>query len=381
MISKLNIIEFSDVHLGHRTTSTAHILDSLHLLLVDNAEMAAVDIIIIAGDLFDRLLYLSNKDVPEIHRWMYSLLTLCKKHDILLRVLEGTPSHDNGQPAFIVDINDESGIGCDLKYVDDLAIEYISKFDINVLYIPDEYHADCTQTLKEVRELIAVNGLDTVDFAVMHGAFDYQIPSNLLTRIPHHNSKAYLELVKYLIFIGHIHQYSQFDRILSAGSTDRLHHGEEETKGIIRVTVYESGQFDATFVKNTHAMIYKTLDVKDDDLDRAIAKIDKAITTYPHGSHFRVKAGSDSTVINAIKSVRSHHPEFHWTTITQKQDDCKTELLNKPSFGMDNLHAKTIPTLMHSRLEGVVDNDTRDKAVTLLKEIINGHGSNTPAHP
>lgn len=380
MISKLNIVELSDVHLGHRTTPTYHIIESLNQLLPNNAEMKEVDLLIIAGDLFDRLLYLSHTDVSMIHRWVYSLLTLCKQNDIVLRVLEGTPSHDNQQPKIIDDINNESGIACDLRYVDTLEIEYIERFDINVLYIPDEYHPDSTQTLREVRELLVTHGLKQVDFAVMHGAFDYQIPDNLLTRVPHHDTKAYLGLVKYLIFIGHIHQYSQYKRIFAAGSTDRLRHGEEEKKGIIKVTVYESGHFDATFIVNKNAMVYATLDVKDLSLKDALAYITKRIADAPPDSHFRVKAGTDNEVINAIKSVKSHHPEYHWTTITQKQDECKTELLNKPATGMDNLHARTIPTLMDNRLQDMVEDETRVRAVNLLKEIINGHGTNPAAN-
>lgn len=377
MISKLNIIELSDVHLGHRTTSTEHIIESLNLLINNNSRLAEVDLLIIAGDLFDRLIYLSHPDRPLIQQWMYSLLLLCSKNDIAIRVLEGTPSHDNRQPKFIQDIYEQSDIKCDLLYVDDLHIEYIEKFDINVLYIPDEYHPDHTQTLHEVRKLIAEHGLDKVDFAVMHGAFDYQVPESLHNRIPHHSSKAYLELVRYLIFIGHVHQYSQYQRILSAGSTDRLKHGEEEKKGFIYAEVYNTGEFKAEFIVNHNAKIYKTLDVKGLDFDDALALIQDTVDTIPEESHIRIKAGTNNALIHAIKTFRLHHPQFHWSTVLQKQEDCSTELLSKPNVTMDNLSAQSIPKLVSERLLSNVDDKTRIDTVKLLEEIIDEFGSNT----
>ena len=93
----------------------------------------------LAGDVFDTLLELNSDDVREIKYWVSSLLKFCAAHDITLRVLEGTPSHDWTQSStFITTANILNLDNLDLKYIDKVEIEYIEKYNIHVLYIPDE---------------------------------------------------------------------------------------------------------------------------------------------------------------------------------------------------------------------------------------------------
>src|SRR5690606_34198135 len=146
MKSRLRSAIFSDVHLGHRTTPTEHIIQQLKLALPTNEETSNLDIIWISGDLFDRFLPLNHPDLPLIHEYIAWLLRLCKRHDIVLRVLEGTPSHDNKQAWLVEAINADVEIGADAKHVESLSIEYIERFGIHVLYIPDEWSADNDDT-------------------------------------------------------------------------------------------------------------------------------------------------------------------------------------------------------------------------------------------
>ena len=83
-----------------------------------------LDIIILAGDVFDRQLQLAEDVVFEIHQWMCSFLALCKKYDITLIVLEGTPSHDWKQSEWFNQINLEYNIGADVHYAKTLDIAY-----------------------------------------------------------------------------------------------------------------------------------------------------------------------------------------------------------------------------------------------------------------
>lgn len=378
MISKLNILELSDVHLGHRTTETEHIVNNLHQLIPDAPSTQTIDLMIIAGDFFDRLLHLSNPEVYAIHKLIYYLLYICKKYDIVLRVLKGTPSHDSEQNRLIPEINESDQFGCDVGYYDTLAIEYIERFDIHVLYINDEYHPEASQTLAEVRLLMQSRNLTQIDFAVMHGQFDYQVPHNLLNRIPHHDSQAYLALVKYLIFIGHVHQHSQYERIIAAGSTDRLRHGEEEDKGIIKATVYQNGEFTAQFVVNENAKIYKTIEVSSQELNNALIYIKTIVDTVPDGSYLRIRANQEDSIVNSLKELRTLYPQINWSIQTEKAVASKTVLdLIVPDKHMDNLHADTIPKLLEARVSGKYDDSTTLSLVKTIKEIINEYSHNT----
>src|SRR5690606_24238089 len=100
--------------------------------------------------------------------------------DVAVRVLEGTPSHDREQSKRFVVINESVGkIGADLVYIDELSIRYEERFDMNLLFVPDELNHDPNITLAQVQELMAERNLEKVDFAFMHGQFEYQLPSHV----------------------------------------------------------------------------------------------------------------------------------------------------------------------------------------------------------
>src|ERR1700739_1745074 len=92
--SKLNIASISDVHLGASRTPTTGILKNLRAAFPDNEETAQLDLICFVGDVFDTLLTLNYDDLVAIKLWINDFLRLCAKHDIVVYVLEGTPSHD-----------------------------------------------------------------------------------------------------------------------------------------------------------------------------------------------------------------------------------------------------------------------------------------------
>ena len=94
MAFSFKFASISDIHLHHPHNTTIEIIENLDkYAFPDNVQTASLDAIFIGGDLFDRIMTLNDPDVPVVEHWMERLLRLCKKHDILLRVLEGTPSH------------------------------------------------------------------------------------------------------------------------------------------------------------------------------------------------------------------------------------------------------------------------------------------------
>ena len=98
------------VGLGHTRTNTFHVVDNLRKALPDNEETAKLDLILLAGDIFDHLLTLPQEEVDEIQAWITELLAICAKYNILLRVLEGTPSHDWKQSRQFVNLNLGAGV-------------------------------------------------------------------------------------------------------------------------------------------------------------------------------------------------------------------------------------------------------------------------------
>lgn len=348
--SRLHIAELSDVHLGHNKTSATHIVQNLYRAFPDNEVTGELDIIWIAGDLFDSLLNLPSESVSEITKWAMNFLKLCKKRDIVLRVLEGTPSHDWQQAQLLVDINEHADIGADLKYIQELSIEYIDRFGINVLYVPDEWRPKNSHTWHEVQALLHKHQLTKVDFCIMHGCFTYQIPPSLLDMFETHDTENYIGITEYLIFIGHIHQHSQYKNILSAGSFDRLTHGEEESKGHIRAVVNKDGTYTAKFIVNEGAKTYLTFDYTGLSLDEVYRRLDDIVPTLRDDSHIRIQANTDDAVFKAGSEIKLRYKTIHFRFKSNERKVKVEPIVQKEIIKPINLTSGTIMQLLSESL-------------------------------
>jgi DNA repair exonuclease SbcCD nuclease subunit len=317
-MKEIKLAVVSDIHLGSRRNETEYIIQNLDREFADDSSFSQLDLLVLAGDVFDRLLNLSDECVYSIDAWIIRLLRLCKKHDVILRVLYGTPSHDREQSQRFVLLNDEARINADLQYVKELSIEYIEKLDINVLYVPDEWEEDPFETLSQVKELMTIRNLKTVDFAFMHGQFTFQLPP--IVRAPRHDECEYLKLVDKLIFIGHIHTHNRYDRIIAQGSFDRLSHNEEEAKGHVRAIVRSRDDFELVFHENKQARKYITIDCEHLSLEQTLYKVHQATECLPDGSHVRLSCSKDNAILTEMEQLVRYRPFIVWTKIVRSID-------------------------------------------------------------
>ncbi len=175
-------------------------------------------------------------------------------------------------------------------------------------------------------------GISKVDYAIMHGQFEYQIP--YLAKSPSsHSSEEYLKIVDKLIFIGHIHTYSRNDRILAQGSLDRICHGEEGPKGHIRATVRSRDDYEIQFVETLDAKIFKTIDCRGLSVDDSHELILRTVDPLPDGSHIRILAERANPILQSVATYEKKMPYFFWTGLGKDNEDLsiaqQTELLQK----------------------------------------------------
>jgi hypothetical protein len=307
----------SDIHLGHRKTPTAEIIEKLYYYVNDSL-FEQIDVLVIAGDIYDSLLDLNQEETHEIDFWFFDLIHLAKKHDVLVWILEGTPLHDRGQSKRLITFNDGAALQAQLLYFDKIAVHFEPRFNRYFLFVPDEMGTP-DEVLAEVRQALAEKGIDKVDCAFMHGAFRYQFPE--IETIPTHDEASYLALVKYTISIGHVHEATSFERIYAQGSFDRIAHGTEGGKGFNVVTVYENGDHTVTRVENTVAKIYKTITLESMDVEEALSEIDEAVKPYPDGSHMRLKLDEKHPLVPALDAIMRRHPSFYWISKKIKRKD------------------------------------------------------------
>jgi len=301
-----------DVHLGHSSTPTRLTLQSLARYVTDDLLMQ-LDMLIIEGDLFDHLLHAEDDNLYLAHRWMSFLLMRCAAHNVMLEVVEGTPFHDRHQSRYFVEQKHNANIPVELHYATELSIRYIERLDAHFLYVPDKCRPHTDDIWQDVQVLLKEKGLKQVDFAIMHGAFGYQLP-DVVTE-PTHSEANYLGIVKHYILIGHVHVQTINQRILAAGSFDRHSHGDEIPKGFYNVTVRDSGQDSIVFIENRHAKRYDTIECHGMDTKALNVAVRKKVAELPKGSSIKLRCNPHDAATGDINFYRQEFPQFEWAPV------------------------------------------------------------------
>ena len=327
MNERIKYLTISDIHLGHNRNKTQSIVDNLDKFLYVNNDFKDLDIIFIAGDLFDTLLDLSNDEISMIMGCLSKLMWFCGINKIKLRILKGTPSHDWNQSKVAESVYKLSRVEIDFKYIDTLFIECIKDLQLHILYVPDEWTSSTELTFNQVQQLLKDNNIEQVDIAIMHGMFNYQL-RNIPGNMQKHNEADYLNIVKHYINIGHIHTYSHYERIIAQGSFDRLSHGEEEPKGGVVCEITKDRQDMFYFIENKTAKIYKTIELKSKDLESSIKKIDKIVTKLPIDSYVRIKANKDHPLYSAFDNLKLRYPFIYFSKTSIEDDEEQYILIN-----------------------------------------------------
>lgn len=371
MTKEFKIAVLSDLHLGNKRNKTEDIIYNLRRAFPDTQETAELDMIVLCGDVFDRLLDYPDEDVTHINIWIYEFLYLCSKNNTVVRVLEGTPSHDRFQSEAFNTIKYISKLDVDLKYFKILDIEYIERFDKTFLYIPDEWEVTTDITLNDFKNALKAKNLSQVDFAFMHGNFDYQLPAHL-NKIPRHNSDEYLKLVKHYIFIGHIHVFSFKDRIIAQGSFDRLSHGEENPKGHVRAVITETDQ-EFFFVENKLARLYKTYKCYKFSLEETLEYLRKKVAKLPTKSCVRVEAKHDHPIFSNMNRLSVMYPTIVWSKLSKNNEEEETAVNDDTveEYIQITINKENIVSLLMARINNLgVDSSISSKSQTLLTELI-----------
>lgn len=367
----LNYAVVSDIHLGHRHNSAERIIANLKIAFPRNAETAALDIIFIAGDIFDDVLMFGEEDAGHCIRWIVYMLALCKEYDIHLVVLEGTPSHDREQSYNFVVQNEVNHIGCKLRYIKNLSIEYFQEFDINVLMVPDELPGGVDKTLQDVKDLMRSKGLEKIDIAIMHGQFDFQLPPHV--HAPKHNSTAYLALVTGNISIGHDHTFKELDRISAQGSFDRLGHGYETPKGHMRYKLQADGTWEKRFIVNENAMQFITIDCHSMPLEETFKTIEQRIEKFEERSYIRIRAEANHPIFSNMDHLIRMGPLHAWTKDAErtKQEEEVTPLTEEDkryipiTITRENIAELVLDRIVNNGATGAV----MDAAESILQEL------------
>lgn len=321
---KIVVLSISDIHLGHHRVSSDVICQRLVHYLFPRLETA--DIIFIGGDVFDTLLYYSNDGSNTITAFLIDFLMHCDKHDVTVRILRGTVSHDRDQSSMFEVLHKRYGFKNSLAYFDTVTCEYIESLDIKVLYVPDNLpYKTSDECMDVVHHLLKVNNWNKFDYAIVHGNFEHMLKLGMSLNKPPctFTIEQFKNIIARFVLTGHIHTPNIKDFVIQNGSFDRLCHGEEEAKGFISITDYRDSS-KIEFVKNDDATLFITLDLSDiEDKDEVIKDFIERTSSNFKEQYGHVRVIHPSHEVKQILSKICHEkfPRLRYTHKIVKTDD------------------------------------------------------------
>lgn len=283
----LRILSTSDWHLHHHRVPSAVIGERLRQVLFPL--LADADLLFIEGDIFDSAIGLNDPDANDAVAFLLDLLGVCHQHQVTVRVLRGTISHDRTQPSLLPVLHGKYGFTNSLRYFDQVALEEVEPWGLKLLYLPDDLpYASADDVLALVHTKLAELGWDGVDYALGHGYFQEILPPG----VPHPPRITYraeqFTFVRRLVLMGHDHHHAAFANVIYNGSFERLAFGEEHPKGLVRIV--DDGTAHATFIPNPHATIFHTVDAAaHDSPDAALALLQERVAALPNNQPVHVR--------------------------------------------------------------------------------------------
>lgn len=371
----LRLISLHDIHLFHDKTSTEKIIDRLESQIFNPDYLKGVNLILYAGDLLDQVLLNSDERVGYANMHYHRVLSLARQFGISIRLLHGTPSHDGSQGKQFETIAKTLYPDVDFKYVTDMEIEYIEKYDLSIMYVPDEW-AEREVMYLTARKLLREHDLDKVDIILGHNQFGYQFNESIRDKISHLKEDDWDEMVRYNAFFGHVHKRSTYKKIEVAGSFDRLAHGEEEPKGFLDVTYYSEDNRVVKFVENKDAEVYtsitltKKFDSKDIESYRELDKQVEAINRDSGNIRF-IYTDKEIDMKALLAYFRTKYNQYRFTEKYVSKESQYTPVLEVTQGYEQEYVALTRENILSLILNEVKDDSIKNEIEKLSLHYIN----------
>lgn len=377
----VNLLSFSDVHLGIRRLNADLMCNNLASFIF--AQLVNVDMVTIVGDLFDTTIRFQDSSTSPIISFITKFLEICNERNILVRGLRGTITHDYNQMRILGELHQRKKYTNDYAYFDKIFLEYIERFDMRVLYIPDDVpFKSSVEAMEHVRDMMRVRGWDYVDYAFVHGYFDFVLPKTEKMDRRHVYTEEMFDFVRRRILVGHVHTpaVSPSGRIAYNGSTDRLSQGEEEVKGMILTEDDGGDKITMRFLANPKATTFRTFDYSHLDASEAVVNsLAEDIDALPvdNGALFVRVIHPSPEVRGALANfVEIHYPLVQFSHRGIKVPKHEDRYVSKGILPVDTNIPKpptpdALPHLVMSQLQssGRKTSLTQDRVAAMLEEL------------
>lgn len=285
--------------------------------------IASSDFAVSLGDYFHTQLSLGTQSSLFALRLARDICEVAVKNGVVLRILQGTFSHDRLQNNDVFVALSEK-LGGNIEVVSKLSLEHIKPLDVKVLYIPDNlpYKSD-RECMDVIHKMLSDAGWSGVDYILGHGYVDYVFPPGAPRTSCIFSRKALEKITSKWIAFGHVHSPSSRGKTHYVGSFERMAHGEEENKGFMTFHDSEDG-YVAERIKNEYTTAFRTYVPKSSSPEKEIPRFQSWIIKHfvrgPNsGQYLRIKS-SDIALRGTLQESIPDEYRISVSTVSSKED-------------------------------------------------------------
>lgn len=403
----MKCIEIADMHWG--CTNPEKYYNEMYEFIIkylDGLDPEDLDILFIAGDIFDSKQYLYSQTMIWFTKFYVDLLKSCKRLDCQIIVIEGTKTHDSMQFSIIKEITDNmiwlerdpymnevDPCNFDVYYYDKVGIHYYQPhtdedYEYKFLMIPEEYVADQEEYYKEYFD-------NHYDIIIGHGMIDKiwyakEKKDNKKTGVlsfPVFEVNKFREIGTRTYF-GHVHTHKYYGDdtgFTYIGPPSIFEFGKDREVGMI-YTEFDHGEFikdELIINKDAPIMDTSILNIRQDyTLEELGTQLDIMINTAHKRGAYKLR------IIVNIQSTLSTYEGMKDFIITKLSNDPMIKLILSTDLdadvvdmmkeSMDSIGEKTMEDSIGTDIslsipEQIIDFTKRDSGKVLNIDDVKRH--------
>lgn len=320
----------SDVHF-ERVLVEETGFDNMVKYFTDSLSYIKPDMFIIAGDLTDsRNLRLETPETAKLTEFLVIILDLCKKLNIEMVFLKGTPSHDGD---IVKNLSYITNNYDNFTFVDEM--KRIRLRGIEVLFIPELYRPTYEEFKSELNSIASKT--NKVDLCVFHGMFDFAISAvkqidskHNLSRTVVINTQDISELCT-LAIGGHVHSFMGNRNIWYTGRfiNERGHLYTNDRYGMKLVQLKTEGGYKINNVDNPYIIKQDWIRIdllRNKPTDEEIRSICSPYIDRMKDVIFEIKFRTDETGKSMFKKFKEIYNPIYAKKVLVAPDDSTLDI-------------------------------------------------------
>ena len=346
-----NALHIADIHFGKKNDQKLY--NDLKNNFLDNIpniiqEYGHLDLVAIEGDLFDRVIKMTEVSSNYVLKFITELCELSTKYNFYVRLIQGTKSHDNNQLNNFNHLEIKYPLFKMFKTVNTEILE-IEDYEYSILYLPEEYPENYSKYYQTY-----FNHEKPYDMILGHGMIDFvaftgneEDKKKLKRNEAVHSVDKLLTYFNYFCVFGHIHDfqnYKDLDKVFYVGSFERFSFADQEDKGYLLTRADpETDETEAIFYENENASTYNILDLSDYEFKNTEEKVAFIESEKKKCDYLKVIIDKDEDNKDLLKGVISSDVKIEsHNKLPEEVVDERFNFLIKKELSIDKSIAKYI---------------------------------------